>query len=237
MGIAQAIARVKKGVREGGIPAVMAELGEQLRSDVIPQPFRPAAVRLAALLRAGVPAEAAEGSAPSIGFADPARDTLPSTPVFGSEASACPMSTSAVALSAVAQTEPEALLAQPVSTGAESEISAPEGDQGVQPKVQSERPRAEAKPRADAKAKPARAKASRATAPVPAKSASAPRAAKPAKPSSEAKPSRPAKREKEKPQAQEELARNVASATTLARPNAKPLSKRPSAKVVSSKRK
>ena len=62
MGIAQAIARVKKGVKSGGIPAVMAELGEQLRSEVIPLPLRPAAVRLADLLRAGMPVHALDTS-------------------------------------------------------------------------------------------------------------------------------------------------------------------------------
>jgi histone H1/5 len=46
MGISDAIARVKQGVRQR-----TSELGEQLQSDAIPARLRPAAVRLAALLR------------------------------------------------------------------------------------------------------------------------------------------------------------------------------------------
>lgn len=51
MGIADAIARVRKGVKTGRIPGVVAELSGQLRSPSIPAALRPAASRIADLLR------------------------------------------------------------------------------------------------------------------------------------------------------------------------------------------
>jgi hypothetical protein len=50
MGIARTIERVKRQAKQGGLGAVRATLGEELRSSAIPAPLRSAAQRLAALL-------------------------------------------------------------------------------------------------------------------------------------------------------------------------------------------
>jgi hypothetical protein len=213
MGIAQAIARVKKGVREGGIPAVMAELGEQLRSQVIPEPLRPAAVRLAALLRAGTPAEPAQARAQEL--ADATRDTRSGTPVGDALVSACPFA-AAPAAEADAVAEFSAVHAPSASSQAVREPEQAEPTNEVAASARSTRAN--------------KAESS------PAKSAAASAVKVARKPPPSAKPARTPKREKEKPQAQEELASRGRSANTLARAKAKPLTKRSSAKA-SSKRK
>lgn len=53
MGIARAIERVKRQARQGGLSAVMAGLGEELRSTQIPGPLRSTAQRIATLLEGG----------------------------------------------------------------------------------------------------------------------------------------------------------------------------------------
>lgn len=58
MGIARTIERVRQQARQGGLPAVMAGLGEELRSEHVPGPLRSAAQRLAALLEAARPSSA-----------------------------------------------------------------------------------------------------------------------------------------------------------------------------------
>lgn len=51
MGIVAVIARAKKSVQTGGLPGVVEEFGGTLRSRAIPAPLRPAAARIADLLR------------------------------------------------------------------------------------------------------------------------------------------------------------------------------------------
>lgn len=51
MGIAGVIARAKKTVQAGGLPGIVVELGDTLRSEAIPAPLRQAAARIADLLR------------------------------------------------------------------------------------------------------------------------------------------------------------------------------------------
>lgn len=54
MGIVAVIARAKKSVKTGGLPGVVEEFGGTLRSRSIPAPLRPAAKRIADLLRVPV---------------------------------------------------------------------------------------------------------------------------------------------------------------------------------------
>src|SRR5215218_4978761 len=56
MGIAGVIARAKKTVQAGGLPGIVVELGDTLRSEAIPAPLRQAAARIADLLRVPEPA-------------------------------------------------------------------------------------------------------------------------------------------------------------------------------------
>jgi hypothetical protein len=57
MGIAGVIARAKKTVQAGGLPGIVVELGDTLRSEAIPAPLRQAAARIANLLRVPESAE------------------------------------------------------------------------------------------------------------------------------------------------------------------------------------
>ena len=57
MRIASVIARAKKTVQAGGLPGIVVELSDTLRSEAIPAPLRHAAARLADMLRAPEPAE------------------------------------------------------------------------------------------------------------------------------------------------------------------------------------
>lgn len=53
MGIARAIERVKRQAKQGGLSAVMAGLGEELRNRQLPRPLRGTAERIATLLEGG----------------------------------------------------------------------------------------------------------------------------------------------------------------------------------------
>jgi hypothetical protein len=311
MGISEAIARVKKGVRAGGFPAVMAELGEQLRSEVIPAPLRPAAVRLASLLGTeaasqhesdaphveGLPAadepvspepvlatergheptvaqavgddgasvasgSVEEASVEEVGVEDVSVEDVSAEDVSAEDVSADVVAVVEQAASpadagelheatadapaakpkraktpARAQTASKARPTQPVETAKPAASRAAKAKSGS-----SAAPKRAAKPAAlpAAKSAPGKAPAHKAAPSKTARSKAAPAAKKavvPHKPSAPQKPVPAAKREKEKGKGDQKLAARSPSANTLARPNAKPLSKRPSSKVVSSKRK
>jgi hypothetical protein len=228
MGIAKAIARVRHGVRQR-----TSELGEQLHSESIPERLRPAAVRLAALLRVSpsVHPGALAGEQPSAldAAASPALAVAPERPSSASTRA----SRSARAVPAGWPTSSWA------RAGGElvAPVSAPELPPVLDDALASSEPEVASEPVAPAAAPATDQRAARRAAIARAASASAarphPAPSAPADSATRPKPTTPARQKSVKRAGG--VATKPGSANSSARPDGKAASKRPSAKATRKK--